>query len=117
MSNSPDSPSPLLGNVLALALNRAVGSSLDSLLVLHKAMRGYTAHQKSRGVPLDGVMRALSAVLMEAEDDRPNGDGDGQRDPELARQLRAWCSEAYADGAAGTGPRKAPLVAGPRLEK
>jgi len=96
MSNKPDSPSAVLGDVLALALDRAVGSSLDSLLVLRKSVKGYATHQKARGVPLDDIMRALSTVLMEAEDERSaNPDGNGQRDPELARQLRAWCSEDY----------------------
>lgn len=98
MSERPDSPPARLGDVLALALDRAVGSSLDSLHLLRKSVRSYTAHQKARGVPLDGVMRALSAVLMNLEDERSVETGtDGLRDPELARQLRAWCSEDYAD--------------------
>ena len=97
MSNRPDSPSAALGDVLVLALDRAVGSSLDSLLLLRQSVKGYATHQKARGVPLDDIMRALSTVLMEAEDERStNPDGNGQRDPELARQLRAWCSEDYA---------------------
>ena len=96
MSNRTDAPSAALGDVLALALDRAVGSSLDSLLILRKAVKGYTTHQNARGVPLDDIMRALSTALMEAEDERSaNPDGNGQRDPELARQLRAWCSEDY----------------------
>lgn len=97
MSNRPDAPSAALGDVLALALDRAVGSSLDSLPNLRKSVKGYAVHQKARGVPLDDIMRALSTALMEAEDERSASDGGtGQRDPELARQLRAWCSEDYA---------------------
>lgn len=98
MPESPDSPPARLGHVLALALDRAVGSPLDSLDALRNSVRSYTAHQKARGVPLDGVMRAVSAVLMNVEDERPGEPGtEGRRDPELARQLRAWCSEDYSD--------------------
>jgi hypothetical protein len=96
MSNKPDLPSAALGDVLALALDRAVGSSLDSLLVLRTSVKGYATHQKARGVPLDDIMRALSTVLMEVEDERSaDPDGNGHRDPELARQIRAWCSDDY----------------------
>ena len=85
-----------MGDVLAHALDRAVGSSLESLSVLRTSVRSYTNHQKARGVPLDAVMRALSTVLMEVEDDRTSeGAVDFLRDPELARQIRAWCSEDY----------------------
>ncbi len=98
MSENPDSPPARFADVLALALDRAVGSSLDSLHTLRNSVRSYTAHQKARGVPLDGVMRAVSAVLMNVEDERSVEPGtEGRRDPELARQLRAWCSEDYSD--------------------
>ncbi|MEO8578458.1 MAG: hypothetical protein ABI556_17230 [Gemmatimonadales bacterium] len=97
MSNRPDLPSSALGDVLAVALDRAVGSSLESLIVLRKSVKSYTAHQKSRGVELDHVMQALGTVLMETEDDRSRDSMiDVVRDPELARQLRAWCSADYA---------------------
>ena len=96
MSNKPDSPSSALGDVLALALDRAVGSSMESLIVLRKSVRSYTSHQKSRGVPLDQVMRALATVLIEVEDERSSVSKiEVVRDPELARQLRAWCSADY----------------------
>ncbi len=98
MSDIPDLPPTLLEDGLARALDRAVGSSLDSFDTLRKSVRGYTSHQKARGVPLDGVMRALSAALMGVEDDRAQpSDSSKRRDPELARQLRAWCSQDYAD--------------------
>lgn len=98
MSNQADSPSAALGDVLALALDRAVGSSLDSLIMLRKSVRSYTSHQKSRGVTLDDIMRALGTTLMEVEDERSKeSDVDVVRDPALARQLRAWCSANYAE--------------------
>ena len=97
MAETPDSPPALLGTALAQALDRALGTSLDSLHQLRQSVRTYTGHQKSRGIPLDGVMMALSAVLMEVEDERRRGaELEGPRDPELARQLRAWCSEDYS---------------------
>ena len=100
MSNEPDSPSDALGDVLAHALDRAIGSSLESLLVLRKCVQGYTSHQKARGVSLDSIMLALSSVLMEVEDERSReAAADVVRDPELARQLRAWCSSDYAESA------------------
>ncbi len=116
MSEIPDSPPALLGSALAQALDRALGTSLDSLHLLRQSVRTYTGHQKSRGIPLDGVMLALSAVLMEAEDERMRGvEVQGPRDPELARQLRAWCSEDYSgtvrDERKGNGSRRPPRPA------
>jgi hypothetical protein len=96
MPETPDSPSSSLGDVLAVALNRTVGTSLDSLVALRQAVRNYTQHQKQRGVPLDRVMVALSAALLQAEDDQAGLDSPREfRDPDLARQLRAWCSADY----------------------
>ena len=47
---------------------------------------------------LDSVMRAVSGVLMEIEDDRATDlNPVPLRDPDLARQLRAWCSEDYSE--------------------
>lgn len=96
MKDTPDSPPASLENALAEALDRAVGTSFDSLHVLREAVRKFARHQKSRGVPLDNVMLSVSSVLLEAEDDHVgSNNGDESRDPELARQLRAWCSEDY----------------------
>ena len=97
MPQQSDAPSSLLSDGLATALDRALGTSLDSLHALRRAVREYTRRQKQRGVPLDNVMLALSSVLMEAEDDRKDSDGhaSNERDPELARQIRAWCGEDY----------------------
>lgn len=96
MSGIADSPSQALGDVLSHALDRAAGSSLESLSLLRTSVRRYTTHQKARGVPLDGIMRSLSSALMQVEDERTSeGAADFLRDPELARQIRAWCSEDY----------------------
>jgi hypothetical protein len=97
MPEQPDATSSQLNHGLASALDRALGTSLDSLHSLRRAVGEYVRRQKQRGVPLDNVMLALSSVLMEAEDDRKDGNGlaDSTRDPELARQIRAWCSEDY----------------------
>lgn len=86
--------------MLEEALDRSVETSLHSLASLRKAIRTYAHHQKRRGVTLDSVMRAVSNVLMELEDDRATELKPVRaRDPELARQLRAWCGEDYANGA------------------
>ena len=95
MPNTPDSPSVALGELLSAALDRSIETSLASLESLREAVRSYTRRQKNKGMPLDSVMRALSGVLMELEDDRASGDHAPTRDPKLARQLRAWCSEHY----------------------
>ena len=97
MVHNPDNPPALLGDALAQALDRTVGTSMDSLQALRIAVRNYTVDQKAHGVALDRVMLALSSVLMQVEDERMwSPDEKGARDPELARQLRAWCSEEYA---------------------
>ena len=102
MSTTPDSPSFILGDALAHALDRATGSSLASLRHLHDAVRSYTSHQQSRGVPLDDIIRALSSALMALEDERMRDISEtAWRDPKLATQLRAWCSEAYFEHDAG----------------
>lgn len=96
MPNTPDTPSLALGPMLAQALDRSLDTSLDSLHALRKAVRIYTRNQKRRGETLDSVMRGVSSVLMEIEDDRTNGTPDSMnRDPDLARQLRAWCGHDY----------------------
>jgi hypothetical protein len=96
LPETPDSPSSALGDAVANALDRALGTSLDSLTALHHAVVNYTQHQKKRGVPLDRVMVALSTELSECEDEKSGIDLPSVRDPELARQLRAWCSAAYS---------------------
>ena len=95
MPMTPDSPSTTLSELLAQALDRSVETSLASLDDLRDAVQSYAARQKKKGMPLDSVMRALSGVLMELEDDRVSSNGAPLSDPKLARQLRAWCSEHY----------------------
>ena len=96
MPNQPDSPSTALGPMLAQALDRSLDTSLESLLSLREAVRSYTKHQKRKGESLDSVMRGVSSVLMEIEDDRSReSPSSANRDPQLARQLRAWCGEDF----------------------
>lgn len=97
MPSNPDSPSPVLGELLSQALGRSVETSLASLESLRDAVRAYTRNEKNRGMSLDSVMRGISGALMEMEDDHVSGDGMSTRDPHLARQLRAWCSEHYSE--------------------
>lgn len=82
--------------MLAHALDRKLETSLDSLHSLREAVRAYAKHQKERGESLDTVMRGVSTVLMAIEDDRSRESASSSnRDPELARQLRAWCGEDF----------------------
>lgn len=97
INNDAEPPARLLGAMLEAALDRSVATSLDSFSTLRTAVRTYARHQRDRGIPLDSVMRAVSAALMEIEDDRGRGSDSGSvRDPNLARQLRAWCSDDYS---------------------
>jgi hypothetical protein len=96
MTSTPDSPSAALNGLLANALDRSIDTSLTSLDELRIAVGNYTRHQKNRGMSLDSIMRALSTVLMQMEDDRVIEDQAPLRDPKLARQLRAWCSEDFS---------------------
>lgn len=99
INNYADSASPSLGGMLDAALDRSITTSLESLESLRAAVRTYALHQRNRGVSLDSVMRAVSSALMEAEDDRGRERHSSSiRDPSLARQLRAWCSEDYLAG-------------------
>jgi hypothetical protein len=95
MPHTPDSPSAAFGDLLASALDRSVETSLTSLDSLRDAVQAYTRRQKNKGASLDGVMRAIATLLIEVEDDRVSVNDVPTRDPKLARQLRAWCSEHY----------------------
>jgi hypothetical protein len=97
MPNTPAIPSSALAPLLEQALDRAVDSSLSSLESLRDAVGSYTRHEKNRGMSLDSIMRGISSVLMQVEDERASPEDTSPRDPKLARQLRAWCSECYAD--------------------
>ena len=96
MSDKSDS-NLALDDVLSRALDREIGTSLDSLHDLRHAVRAYTLNHKSRGMPLDQIMLGLSSVLMGLEDDRSDVAANNERrDPDLATKLRAWCSEDYS---------------------
>jgi hypothetical protein len=85
-----------LSSALAAALERAVGTSLDSLHHLRGFVIGYARRQQSHGVPLNDVIVDVGRLLMTAEDDAvPHPPAAAARDPELARQVRAWCAEGY----------------------
>jgi hypothetical protein len=82
---------------LAEALDRAVGISVQSLHHLRSCVINYANREQRRGTPINDVIVAVGRLLMDAEDDAlPKTDGRGTRDPELARQVRAWCAEAYS---------------------
>ena len=95
MLHTPDTPSAAFGDLVASALDRSVETSLNSLHSLRDAVQAYTRNEKHKGASLDGVMRAIASLLIEAEDDRGSTNEPPTRDPKLARQLRAWCSEHY----------------------
>ena len=99
-NDNSNSPPPGLNLMLAQALDRSVETSLDSLAALRSAVRAYTLSERNRGMSLESVMRAVSGVLMEIEDDRKTElNAVPVRDPDLARKLRAWCGTDYSEGA------------------
>jgi len=98
MNTKPLSPATLLGSELADALDRSLETSLGSMISLREAVRAYAIHSRRRGVPLDSVIRSAARMLSEAEEDRvTNVIPSPARDSELAKQLRQWCKDGYAD--------------------
>lgn len=94
----PESEFPPRGLPAALeaALSRAVGTSIHSLAHLRECVVDYSRRQAEHRVPLNDVIVAVGRLLMTAEDDMTARDkGEATRDPELARQVRAWCAEGY----------------------
>lgn len=97
MPENPAIPPKDLPTALSSALERALGTSLDSLHNLRGLVIGFARRQYAQGVPLNDVIVAVGRQLMSAEDDAVPRPGAAEaRDPELARQLRAWCAEGYA---------------------
>jgi hypothetical protein len=99
MNAQPLSPAAVLGSELTDALDRSLETSLGSLISLRAAVHAYAIHSKKRGVPLDAVIRSAARMLAEAEEDRVTDFiPSPARDSELAKQLRQWCKDGYADG-------------------
>ena len=99
MNTQPLSPATVLGSELTDALDRSLETSLSSLISLRAAVHDYAIHSKNRGVPLDSVIRSAARMLAEAEEDRVTDViPSPARDSELAKQLRQWCKDDYADG-------------------
>jgi hypothetical protein len=97
MPENPGFPPQDLPSALSSALERAVGTSLNSLHQLRGLVIGYARRQHEHDVPLNDVIVAIGRLLMTAEDDAaPRPSAAPARDPELARQVRAWCAEGYA---------------------
>ena len=97
MSEHSELPPQDLPAALAEALERAVGTSVQTLHHLRSCVINYAKREERRGVPINDVIVAVGRLLMTAEDEAiPRPDGTEARDPELARQVRAWCSEAYS---------------------
>lgn len=97
MSHQSEFPPQDLPAALAEALERAVGTSVQSLHHLRSCVINYAKREQKRSIPVNDVIVAVGRLLMTAEDDIKSGtDGSEARDPELARQVRAWCAEAYS---------------------
>lgn len=94
----PESESPPRSLPAALedALSRAVGTSIHTLGHLRESVIDYSRRQAAHRVPLNDVIVAVGRLLMTAEDNvTARENGEVMRDPELARQIRAWCSQGY----------------------
>lgn len=95
MPESPALSHDLLSE-LTRALKRVPGTAPGSLHDLRDAVHGFARRERLRGSPLEDSILAVHRELMTAEDEvmamllatEP-------RDPALARQVRAWCSEGY----------------------
>jgi hypothetical protein len=95
MSGSIERSHDLLSE-LTRALRRLPGTALDSLHELRDAVHGFAQRERKRGAPLEDSILAVHRELMAAEDDVMSSLlATESRDPALARQVRAWCSEGY----------------------
>jgi hypothetical protein len=81
---------------LTRALSRVPGTTLGSLSDLRAAVHRFAERESHRGSPLEETILAVHRELMAAEDDvMAQFLATEPRDPALARQVRAWCSEGY----------------------
>ena len=81
---------------LTRALSRVPGTTLGSLSDLRAAVHRFAERENRRGSPLADTILAVHRELMAAEDDvMAQFLATEPRDPDLARQVRAWCSEGY----------------------
>lgn len=89
-------PSRDLPSELIRALRRLPGTPLASLHDLRDAVHNFASRAEHRGSPLEETILAVHRELMEAEDEIMSTVlATEPRDPALARQVRAWCSEGY----------------------
>lgn len=85
-----------LPSELTRALRRLPGTTLGSLHDLRDAVHKFAAREERRGSPLEDTILAVHRELMAAEDElMAMFLATEPRDPALARQVRAWCSEGY----------------------
>jgi len=95
MKRNPQVSHDLLSE-LTRALSRVPGTTLDSLSDLRDAVHRFAQRENLRGSPLEETILAVHRELMAAEDDvMAQFLATEPRDPALARQVRAWCSEGY----------------------
>ena len=95
MKQNPQVSHDLLSE-LTRALSRVPGTTLDSLSDLRDAVHRFAQRGNLRGSPLEETILAVHRELMAAEDDvMAQFLATEPRDPALARQVRAWCSEGY----------------------
>lgn len=95
-SSQPTQPSRDLGSELIRALRRLPDTPLASLHDLRDAVHNFASRAENRGSPLEDAILAVHRELMAAEDEIMSAFLSTEpRDPALARQVRAWCSEGY----------------------
>jgi hypothetical protein len=81
---------------LTRALRRVPGTALGSLHALRNAVFRFAERDRRHGLPLEESILGVHRELMAAEDEvMSNLLSTEPRDPALARQVRAWCSESY----------------------
>ena len=95
MPESPQLSHDLLSE-LTRALRRVPGTALGTLHDLRDVVHRFGRRERLRGSPLEDSILAVHRELMDAEDEVMSTLlATEPRDPALARQVRAWCSEGY----------------------